>query len=732
MGREFKLIISGDARGGEAAIQALQRAGAQATSLLEREFDQLGVKSSLVFENQRRAAEAAYQRIKTSGIATADELERAQRAHSVAMARIDEEQFGRREGMLQKLKANWVATAATVAAAWAVASKAVDLAERGAAFQAQGTGFANLAASYGRSADQIVADLQRVSNGTLSVQQTVEQAGKAMVLGVGADYLPKLMEMARASARITGETTQKAFNDLIEGVAKGSAELLNNLGIIVRAEDAYKKFAAAHNLATDALTAEQKQQAILNEVLAKGNDIVERAGKLGESEAEKLAKFSASIDNIGKSIGILLSGPMSELAAEMSATVGWLEAYRSGQIGFWEWAFTGADEAAERLKALRQTNLDALVTPEGQEIARRKAEETARKAAEEARQAEEAARKIRQEEASKKAAAEAVEREKRLKEIQQHNDRILEVEKKRVAQSRQLEASHLQATVSAYEEAVRSMDSLLDARKAVRSQLSARDSADQSRNSGQKDGLNTYLDQQEEIRRAERSLAEAFGMSAEEKAKAYADLIDKAAGYNQAVLDGETEIISALQAESDYQTNKERLQKAINLLFEEEGEKRTAAAESFAEQMIAAQDKVKAFEEQMVALETLLDRMNHKEVNIIFKAQGVEQLLQAGGASGAAAPVVASADPNAPFGAYAVGTRYVPRTGLYQLHRGEVVQNRIEAAQGGGTTVNLGGIQVTVGDTGGLSPRQVGEEIGEAAARKLYARFREFDQRRRA
>jgi hypothetical protein len=82
---------------------------------------------------------------------------------------------------------NWLGITASMAASWVTVNKAIDLASQGAAFQAQGTGFANLAASYGKSADQIIADLQRVSNGTLSIQQTIEQAGKAMVLGVGAD-----------------------------------------------------------------------------------------------------------------------------------------------------------------------------------------------------------------------------------------------------------------------------------------------------------------------------------------------------------------------------------------------------------------------------------------------------------------------------------------------------------------------------------------------------------------
>lgn len=721
MAKDIKLIVAAQTDRANAALVELQRTGTNTASVLEREFTQLGVKSSLAFEGQRKAADAAYQRIKTSGLATSDELERGQRAHAAAMTRIDEEQHGKRLTLLQQFKTHWIGVTATLAAAWATASKAIDLARAGAAAQAQGTAFANLAASYGQSADQIVADLQRVSHGTISVQQSVEQAGKAMVLGVGAEHLPKLMEMARASARITGETTTKAFNDLVEGVAKGSAELLNNLGIIVRAEDAYKKYASAHNLVAAALTAEQKQQAILNEVLQQGNDIVERAGDLGESEAEKLAKFSASIDNMGKSIGVLLSGPVSSLAEELGATVGWLEAYSSGQIGFFEWMFTGADSAAEKLKALKKTQLDALVTPEGQALAQRKAEEAARKAEEEAKVTAVAVAKVQQEEADKASAKAATEREKRLTEIRQHNARILEIEKKAIAQREQAEAEHLKKTTSDYEAAVRAMDSLIDARASVKAQLENRSAADAARNAPQKDALTAYLDQQQQIKEAEQRIAGAFGQSAEAKSKAYADLLDKAAEYNKAVEMGGVEIVSALQTEATYQETKERLQRQINALFEQEGQKRTAAAETFAEQMLIAQGNVKAFESEMTALETVLDRLNHKEIEIIFKASGYQDLMSAAGGStisglGSIASVPGWSNLS---GTFAVGTRYVPRTGVYQLHQGEEVRTRGEVSAGrSAAPITLAPIfQVTISEA--QSAQATARELARAVLPEL-------------
>lgn len=77
----------------------------------------------------------------------------------------------------------------------------------------------------------------------------------------------------------------------------------------------------------------------------------------------------------------------------------------------------------------------------------------------------------------------------------------------------------------------------------------------------------------------------------------------------------------------------------------------------------------------------------------------------------------------------AIGTAYIPRTGLYQLHRGEEVLTRNNAGKGGNTTIHLGGISISVEGTN-KSGAQIGNEIGESAARALYRKFKEYDRRK--
>lgn len=101
-----------------------------------------------------------------------------------------------------------------------------------------------------------------------------------------------------------------------------------------------------------------------------------------------------------------------------------------------------------------------------------------------------------------------------------------------------------------------------------------------------------------------------------------------------------------------------------------------------------------------------------------------------GGAAGTITGTPMSSVQPQPIGSFAIGTRYISRTGLAQVHQGEEIRNARETEQArSGMTLNLGGVQVIV-DGRGKTPDQIGDEISEAAARKLYARFRDFDRRK--
>ena len=78
------------------------------------------------------------------------------------------------------------------------------------------------------------------------------------------------MEISRASARAFGESVGFMFDSIVKGIGRQSKLILDNLGIIVSAEDAYRKYAASIGKSKDQLTEMEKKQAFLNATLEAG------------------------------------------------------------------------------------------------------------------------------------------------------------------------------------------------------------------------------------------------------------------------------------------------------------------------------------------------------------------------------------------------------------------------------------------------------------------------------
>lgn len=322
MAKDVRFLISAGVQRAESSIRELQRTGSEVAHRLERDFEQLGTTSSLAFENKRKAAESAYKRIEASGIATQDELTRAQKALSDRLVSLDEEQFGKRTSLLQKFKANWLGVTAAIGAATATSIEGFQMARDAAQGLAQQQGFANLAASHGQAADRIVDDLRQVSARTISTAALVEKAGTAMLLGIPADKLSGLMEIARASSRITGQSISDSFSDIALAVGRGSAQILDNLGIIVNVERANEAYAEKLKKTASQLSETEKKQAFLNEVLRAGGDAVKRIGLESETQLEKIQQFEARLADLRETAGRGLLGAMQIVSGIFQGVAG--------------------------------------------------------------------------------------------------------------------------------------------------------------------------------------------------------------------------------------------------------------------------------------------------------------------------------------------------------------------------------------------------------------------------
>lgn len=100
--------------------------------------------------------------------------------------------------------------------------------------------------------------------GLVSDMELARQAISAKRLGLPAteEGFARLTEAAMKLGVTSGKTAEEGIAAIVGGLGKGETELLDNVGVTLRAEEAQRAWAEAHNMTVAAMTAEQKSLAV--------------------------------------------------------------------------------------------------------------------------------------------------------------------------------------------------------------------------------------------------------------------------------------------------------------------------------------------------------------------------------------------------------------------------------------------------------------------------------------
>jgi len=172
--------------------------------------------------------------------------------------------------------------------------------ETAPAFEEVRRGFYNLASAAGTTGDRLMKAMQEASKGTLTqldlMQKTnyaIEVYGRQIV-----EYLPELIAGARRASKTLGVDLTYAFNSVIDGMARTSKKILDNVGIVFNASTAYKEYAATLGKTTDELTESEQKAAYLQATL---KFLRAQAAALGEdtyTARDAMAAFKVSITDL--------------------------------------------------------------------------------------------------------------------------------------------------------------------------------------------------------------------------------------------------------------------------------------------------------------------------------------------------------------------------------------------------------------------------------------------------
>jgi len=156
----------------------------------------------------------------------------------------------------------------------------------------------NALKQHGTSWDELRGKMKAAAAGMISDAELIKRAGQGIALGLDPDQLVEMMKIARASAKIMGEDITTMYESIVTGSARQSKLWLDNLGIIIDVDQAYKDYAKELDKTVDKLDEQERKQAFLNAVLKDGHKIIEMVGGEYGTTAEKMQKFTAAMENI--------------------------------------------------------------------------------------------------------------------------------------------------------------------------------------------------------------------------------------------------------------------------------------------------------------------------------------------------------------------------------------------------------------------------------------------------
>ncbi len=182
--------------------------------------------------------------------------------------------------------------------------KAFDLGREGAVIEQTAESFDFLLQKIGVAPD-LLNELRRAANGTVD-DLTLMSSTMTLVAGAGdklgaalLESTPQLLEIAKAANKLNPALGDTAFfyESIATGVKRAQPLILDNLGLTIKVGAANEAFADKLGKTVEQLTAEEKQMAILNDVMRAGGVIIDQIGGSTEAATDAYDRLTVATKN---------------------------------------------------------------------------------------------------------------------------------------------------------------------------------------------------------------------------------------------------------------------------------------------------------------------------------------------------------------------------------------------------------------------------------------------------
>ncbi len=166
-------------------------------------------------------------------------------------------------GGLVRLYATYAANLFAVTAAYNALSQAMNT-------DNMVKGMDQLGAASGVAMGSLAKDFAKASGGAISLRESMEATAKAMSSGMSQQQFLQLGEVAKKASQALGLNMSDAVSRLTRGITKLEPELLDELGLFTRVDQAVKDYAKSMGRSEASLNSFERRMAFANAVLAEG------------------------------------------------------------------------------------------------------------------------------------------------------------------------------------------------------------------------------------------------------------------------------------------------------------------------------------------------------------------------------------------------------------------------------------------------------------------------------
>ena len=175
----------------------------------------------------------------------------------------------------------------------------------------------NLSGAIGETSDSMLTGIVAASGETIDKMTALKAANKAMMFDLveNKGQMAELTEIAVTLGAAMGQDAAKSLDDLTTALGRQSPMILDNLGITLKLEEAYRIYADSLGKSVESLTEQEKKQAFVNAALIKGKEKVEELGGVSQGAATDAAAMTAAWADLQVALGGVIATASGGLGA---------------------------------------------------------------------------------------------------------------------------------------------------------------------------------------------------------------------------------------------------------------------------------------------------------------------------------------------------------------------------------------------------------------------------------